>query len=169
MYINDSRVTCFDGAFPLKATAHWGTPRCWWHSVQPASFCLGITLHLLGKMIWRIIFPIHFLRDMKIILRCMSIKEQRNKNQNQHQQQTEAQNALEYSSLPTLNPQRTNRWIQQVREQSQFNLWLPWGKCSSQSCPHPNLSHNPRLLEVGKHWSEENSAAGYNDPKWQGQ
>lgn len=80
-----------------------------------------------------------------------------------------AYRSLEYSFLFHLKTHSVQRCIQLVREQSQFNLWLPWGKCSSRSCPHPNLSYNPWLLEVKMHWSEENSAAGYNDPKWQGQ
>lgn len=76
---------------------------------------------------------------------------------------------LEYSFLFQFQTHSIQRCIQLVREQSQFNLWLPWGNCSSWSCPHSNLGYNPWLLKVKIHWSEENSAAGYNDPKWQGQ
>lgn len=70
---------------------------------------------------------------------------------------------LEYSFLFQFQTHSIQRCIQLVREQSQFNLWLPWGNCSSRSCPHSNLGYNPWLLEVKIHWSEENSAAGYND------
>lgn len=57
--------------------------------------------------------------------------------------------------------------------ESKANLISPWGSPEVNvvhgPAPPPNLSYNPWLLEVGMHWSEENSAAGYNDPKWQGQ